>query len=55
MIGWHKVVQLRHRKQAFLHCINTTHRSNLAGEVVKTATPTIAANTAFTRRISTAA
>ncbi len=54
MIGRHKVVQLGHCKQAFLHRIRTTHRSNLEGELVNTLTPTIAAITAFTRRISTA-
>jgi hypothetical protein len=54
MIGRHKVVQFRHREQAFLHRIRTAHRSNLDGEFLVTRIRTIAAFAASTSRISTA-
>jgi precorrin-6x reductase len=54
MVGWHEVVKLRYREEAFLHCIRSTHpyRSSIAMNALSiTSTP----YASFTRgRISTA-
>ena len=49
-----KVLELRHREQAFLHRIRSAHRSIPVGEIVRTPTRTIVANARITRRFSTA-
>jgi hypothetical protein len=54
MISWHKVIQLRYRKQALLRRVRSTHQRHLEAIMPTASTARFARSAAKINRFSTA-